>query len=74
MKTVHINSIEAAIAFWLNRAPGDDGISISKPVSILADCYGLMIYHKKTEISMNDLTAKQHEVFTEAAAALGIEH
>lgn len=72
MSTIHINHIEAAINFWSNRAPGADAISISKPVSLLADCYGEMIYRRMNEVSMSSLSPEQIEVFKEAAVALAI--
>jgi uncharacterized protein len=45
MAALHITDIEAAINWWRERSPSQDGITACAEVRALAEVYALMVYH-----------------------------
>lgn len=66
---VLIQQVEEAINYWRAQANGTDGISISQEVSILADCYGMMIYADARTVPSAALTPAQRRALALASAA-----
>jgi len=50
MPAIHITDIEAAINYWRVREPSPDGVRLPGPTRALAEVYGLMVYHRFTEV------------------------
>lgn len=67
---VLIQQVEEAINYWRAQANGTDGISISREVSALADCYGMMIYADARTVPIAVLTPAQLRALALASAAL----
>ena len=55
MAAIHISDIEAAINYWRERLPSPDGLSLSGPLSALAEVYALMVYRQQSEWDEADL-------------------
>ena len=49
MAGIHITDIEAAINWWRERRPSEDGIHACAEVRALGEIYALMVYHRETE-------------------------
>ncbi|ANY18515.1 DUF3717 domain-containing protein [Bordetella pseudohinzii] len=67
---VLIQQIETAINYWRAQANGTDGISISREVSVLADCYGMMIYAGVSTVPVTALAPAQLRALKLASSAL----
>lgn len=61
--TVHLIDMEDAINWWRQRAPSADGLSLSKPVRVLADVYALMIFNRCDEVDWDFLSPEAQEVW-----------
>ena len=51
MASIHITDIEAAINYWRDKNPSPDGITLTPELRVLAEVYGLLVYHHKEEAS-----------------------
>ena len=67
---VLIQQVEEAINYWRAQANGTDGISISREASVLADCYGMMIYMDARTVPSAALAPAQLRALALASAAL----
>lgn len=63
---VQIQHVEHAINYWRARAGVGDGVSIAREVSVLADCYGLMIYTDVQTLPVEALAPAQRHALEQA--------
>ncbi|TAL53839.1 DUF3717 domain-containing protein [Pandoraea sp.] len=60
MKTLYdIAEIEQAINYWIRRQAADDALALCHSARVLADVYGLMIYHHQASVNVAALNAEQ---------------
>ncbi|MCB2018413.1 MAG: DUF3717 domain-containing protein [Hydrogenophaga sp.] len=50
MSGIHITDIETAINHWRARSPAEEGGALVPELVALAEVYGLLVYHRQTEI------------------------
>jgi len=67
-----IQEIGDAIGTISRMYPAADNISLTKKASILADCYGPMIFHHQTHVSVSELSAEQIDILGEVYPDPGI--
>ena len=57
MPGIHISDIEAAINYWRERAPAQDGAALAPPTRALAEVYARLVYAGQGEVeaaALND--------------------
>lgn len=67
---IQIQQVEQAINYWRGQAGGGDGVTITREVSVLADCYGMMIYSVAKTVPISALAPAQREALERAWQAL----
>ena len=65
MPGIHITDIEAAINYWRQRQPSQDGISLPAPTRALAEVYALLVYYRETEADEASMPSKAHAAWLE---------
>ena len=66
-ETITIQQVEAAINFYLKRSP-TIGTTLSSEARVLAELYGLMIFHRHKTIEIVNLTPEQQALIGEAGS------
>lgn len=63
MAGIHITDIEAAINWWRERQPSNDGLNATAPVKALAEVYALMVYHRESLCDEHSMPAVAHQAW-----------
>lgn len=66
-ETITIQEVEAAINFYLKHSP-TTGTILSSEARVLAELYGLMIFHRDKTIEVLNLTPEQQALIEEAGS------
>src|SRR5260370_9761427 len=61
MNTYTINQIEDAINYWREHQASGEDAALCPRARVLADVYGLMIYHRMETVLANALSPEQNE-------------
>ena len=56
MSRIHVTDLEAAINWWRERAPSQDGLTAAPEVGQLAESYALMAWQRASEIEAEALS------------------
>ena len=60
MAGIHVTDIEAAINWWREHSPSNDGVTACPEVRALAEVYGALVYERRSECEESHMPAPAH--------------